>query len=169
MEIYSVFGVMYLQTDVVRSWCVVPSIMLQQSDTQITGQHVLILPVVKNAVDNNVIFLNYWIVASGKEWVSHLVCIVLSGIIARFFFFRASLRKLSRLLELFVFTGVRGLCTYRIEKKIYTSITRKISSAGLIDTIVKEKEILHVSIPVGCDVSPPPTGMETSTTLLRKP
>ena len=73
------------------------------------------------------------------------------------------------MLELFVFTGVRGLCTYRIEKKIYTSITRKISPAGLIDTIVKEKEILHVSVPVGCDVSPPPTGMETSTTLLRKP
>jgi hypothetical protein len=34
---------------------------------------------------------------------------------------------------------------------------------------VEEKEILQVSVPVGCYVSPLPTGMETSTTLLRKP
>ena len=74
------------------------------------------------------------------------------------------------MLGLFVFTGVRGLCTYRIEEKIYTSITRKdFPLQVVIDTIVKEKEILHVSVPVGCDVSPPPTGMGTSTTLLRKP
>jgi hypothetical protein len=62
--------------------------------------------------------------------ISPLLSLFLSGITALFFLFHVSLGTIPRLLELFVFAGVRGLCTYRIEKRIYTPIKRKMSSQG---------------------------------------